>query len=70
MYATCRLPNLPGAKKLIYTHISMPLTAISEFREKAKEDPLFAGLADICERHDGLWSGEAEEFLLSNGKSI
>lgn len=70
MYATCRLPHLPGAKKLIYTHISMPLTAITEFREKGKEDALFAGLADICDRHDGLWSAEAEQYLLSNGKSI
>ncbi len=70
MYATCRLPQLPGAKKLIYTHISMPLTAISEFREKGKDDALFEGLADICDRHEGLWSAEAEEYLLANGKSI
>jgi threonine dehydrogenase-like Zn-dependent dehydrogenase len=68
MYATCRLPNLPGAKKLIYTHISMPLTAISDFREKGKEDPLFAALAEICGRHNGLWSAEAEKYLLANGK--
>jgi threonine dehydrogenase-like Zn-dependent dehydrogenase len=69
-YATCRLPNLPGAKKLIYTQISMPLTAITDFEEKGKEDPLFADLAGICDRHGGLWSAEAEEYLLKNGQPI
>ena len=70
MYATYRLPQLPGAKKLVYTHISMPLTAISDFREKGKEDPLYTELADICDRHNGLWSGEAEEYLLKNGNPL
>jgi hypothetical protein len=43
----------------------MPLTAISEFRELGKTNPLFQKLADICDRHNGLWSLEAEELLLS-----
>ena len=62
--ATLNLPDIPGGKKLIYTHLEMPLTPISEFRELGKTDPLFAELADICDRHDGLWSVEAEERLL------
>jgi len=62
--ATLDLPNIPGGKKLIYTHIEMPLTAISDFRERGKDNPLFNDLADICDRHDGLWSVEAEELLL------
>jgi threonine dehydrogenase-like Zn-dependent dehydrogenase len=62
--ATLNLPNLPGSKKLIYTHISMPLTAISEFAQKGRTDPLFRGLAEICERNGGLWSAEAERYLL------
>jgi hypothetical protein len=70
MYATCGLPKLPGAKKLIYTHICMPLTAITEFAEKGKEDPLFASLAELCSKNNGLWSAEAERYLLENGKPI
>ena len=70
MYATCRLPQLPGAKKLIYTHISMPLSAIGDFAEKGKEDPLFSELHRICERHGGLWNTEAEKYLLENGKPV
>lgn len=59
-------PKLPGGKKLIYTHISMPLTAIEDFRAKVSEDSRFAGLADICEANHNLWSPEAEEYLLAN----
>ncbi len=59
------LPSIPGGKKLIYTHIMMPLTAIADFAELGKEDPLFAELAKIVAGHDGLWSGEAEQYLLS-----
>ena len=68
--ATLNLPKIPGGKKLIYTHISMPITAITEFEEKGKTDPLFAGLAEICNRHNGLWSVEAEQYLLKNAKPI
>lgn len=63
---TLNQPKLPGGKKLIYTHIEMPLTAISDFRAKAAEDPRFAGLADICEANRNLWCLEAEEYLLAN----
>lgn len=63
---TLNQPKLPGGKKLIYTHIEMPLTAIEDFREKAKEDPRFEGLAEICEANHNLWCPEAEEYLLKN----
>lgn len=68
--ATLNLPKIPGGKKLIYTGISLPLTAISDFAEKGKEDPMFATLGEICKRHNGLWSAEAEKYLLANAKSI
>lgn len=67
---TLNLPNIPGGKKLVYTHIDLPLTAIADFAEKGKEDPMFAKLAEICDRHNGLWSGEAEKYLLANAKEI
>ena len=65
--ATLNLPKIPGGKKLIYNHMEMPLTAISDFRELGIKQPIFNDLADICDRYDGLWSVEAEEFLLKNG---
>lgn len=63
--ATKNLPQLPGGKKLIYTHIQMPLTAIADFAELGKNDERFAQLAQICDAHNGLWSAEAEAYLLN-----
>ncbi len=61
---TLNLPSIPGGKKLIYTHIEMELTAIEEFEEKGLHNRFFADLAEICNRHNGLWNLEAEEYLL------
>ncbi len=62
---TLSLPDIPGGKKLMYTHIDLELTAIADFRAKQDEDPLFGQLADIVGAHDGLWCGEAERALLA-----
>ncbi|MCH7657985.1 MAG: zinc-binding dehydrogenase [Bacteroidetes bacterium] len=67
---TLNLPAIPGGKKLIYTHISMPLTAIKSFSDKGKTNPLFRKLAEITEKNGGLWSTEAEEYLLGNARQI
>lgn len=64
------LPEIAGAKKLIYTQISMPLTAIDDFAGLGESDPLFAELARITADSRGLWSDEAEEYLLANAGSI
>ena len=62
---TLHLPEIPGGKKLIYTQFHMPLTAIEDFRKMGEEEPLFARLADVCDRHNGLWNKEAEDILLN-----
>jgi len=67
---TKNLPDIPGGKKLIYTNISMPLTSLYKLNEKGKEDPFYAGLHEIVEKHDYLWSIEAERYLLENAGKI
>lgn len=62
------LPSIPGGKKLIYTHLDMPLTAIADFEEAGKTNPVFAELDRICKAHKNLWCTEAEEYLLSHWK--
>ncbi|MCL2111860.1 MAG: zinc-binding dehydrogenase [Clostridiales bacterium] len=66
--ATLNMPELGGGKKLIYNHISMPLTAIADFAKLGEDDPFFAKLAELVEGSGGLWSAEAEQWLLKNGK--
>ena len=62
--ATKHLPEIPGSKKLIYTGIQLPLTAIADFEKLGKEDPFFARLDELCNANHGLWSAEAEKYLL------
>lgn len=66
---TKHLPKIPGGKKLIYTHLAMELTALWEFEEKGKTDPLFASLDRIVKANNGLWCGEAESYLLAHAKT-
>jgi threonine dehydrogenase-like Zn-dependent dehydrogenase len=68
--ATLHLPQIPGGKKLIYNHLEMPLTAIADFAEKGKMNPVYAQLASICNKYKGLWSVEAEAYLLKNAAGL
>ena len=63
---TLRLPQLEGGKKLIYTHINMPLTAIADFAQLGETDHRYRVMADLIEAHNGLWCAEAEAYLLEN----
>ena len=65
---TMNLPSIPGGKKLIYTHIEMPLTAIADFGKAGK--PVYDRLDAICKAHNGLWSVEAEEYLLAHSDEL
>jgi len=67
---TLNLPNIPGGKKLIYNHLEMPLTPITEFEKIGESNPVYAKLDEICKRHKGLWSVEAEQYLLENADKV
>ena len=64
--ATLNMPKIGGGKKLIYNHISMPLTPIADFAKLGEDDPFFKKLAEIVEAHGGLWNVEAENWLIGN----
>jgi hypothetical protein len=44
----------------------MPLTAIDDFEELGKTEPLFAKLAQSCKQHRGMWNAEAEKILFEH----
>ncbi|HSU01532.1 MAG TPA: zinc-binding dehydrogenase [Nocardioides sp.] len=62
--ALCSLPSFTGGKILIYPHIDLELTAISDFASAGRHDPRLARLAEICAPHDNIWNHEAEDYLL------
>jgi len=65
---TLNLPDIPGGKKLVYNNVSMPLVALDDL--SGMEGDLYQGLAAIVEKENGLWSPEAERFLLANAPAI
>ena len=67
---TKNLPYISGGKKLIYNNINMPLVALDELAEKGNNNPLLAKLAEIVNDNNGVWSVEAERYLLANAPEI
>ncbi|MCC8035064.1 MAG: zinc-binding dehydrogenase [Rikenellaceae bacterium] len=67
---TLDLPSIPGGKKLIYTHLQMPLVAIGDFGKLGEENPAFTRLDEICSAHNGLWNTRAEKYLLDNPEAF
>lgn len=67
---TINLHKIPGGKKLVYTNIKMPMTAIDDFERLGETDKNFAALAEIVARHNGLWCAEAEKYLLAHSEKI
>lgn len=60
------LPNIPGGKKLIYSHIEMELTAIEDFEKLGENNEFYSKLSEICKNNNNVWCEEAEKFLLNN----
>jgi hypothetical protein len=67
---TLNLPDISGGKKLIYTHLDMELTALEDFEKLGQSDPLFKELSGIINKNKGLWSVEAENYLLEHARRI
>ena len=67
---TLNLPNIPGGKKLMYTHITMPLTPITDFEAKGQTNPIYTQLHHLCAANNGLWNVEAEAYLLANADKL
>ena len=68
--ATLDLTKVPGGKRLVYTHVKMPMTAIADFAEKGKSDPFYAELDRLCAANSGLWCKAAEDYLLANAPKV
>lgn len=64
------MPHLSGGKKLIYTGLKMPLTAIEDFSKLGEKDVVYKVLDEICSKNNGLWSVAAENYLLEHMDKI
>ena len=68
--ATLDLLKVPGGKRLVYTHVKMPMTAISDFAKLGETDPFYAELDRLCTANKGLWCKAAEDYLLAHAPKL
>ena len=61
-----QLPQLPGGKKIVYSQKNYPITDVNTFSGGAFEQTL----REIVEKHNGLWSAEAESYFLEHCPAI
>ena len=61
-----QLPSLPGGKKIVYSQKNYPITDVQNFADGEMEQQLKA----IVEKHNGLWSAEAETYFLEHCADI
>ena len=73
---TLNLTKIKGAKKLIYTHVDLPLTAVEDFGKAAEENAgtdlgnLYADLDALCKAAGNLWCAAAEKRLLEEAHNL
>lgn len=67
---TLQLPNIPGGKKLIYTHKDLPITSIQDIIDGKYSDPFYQELRKILVENDGLWGEEAEAYVLKYADTV
>ncbi|WP_086348103.1 zinc-binding dehydrogenase [Candidatus Enterococcus clewellii] len=61
---TLKQPEIGGGKKLVYTHKEFERTELNDLTQLNKE------LAEIVSKTDGIWSKEAEDYVLTNFPEI
>ena len=61
-----QLPQLPGGKKIVYSQKNYPITDVQTFSGSEFEQTL----KEIVEKHNGLWSAEAESYFLEHCPEI
>lgn len=60
---TLNQPEIGGGKKLVYTHKDFELTNLSDISRESE-------LGKILAKTDGIWSKEAEDYVLNNYSEI
>lgn len=67
---TLGLPNIPGGKKLVYTQKTIPLKSLEEILTGNHTDVFYKNLQKILANTNGIWSKNAEQYVLDNAAEI
>lgn len=66
---TLNIPKIPGGKKIVYTQKKLNLTSLDNIKN-ISDDEFYIKLSEIININGGLWSVEAEEYLLKHAPKI
>lgn len=62
---TINLPQIYGGKKLVYTQKNLGLASLTELIENGDDE-----LREILNKNNGIWSKEAEDYILNKSNNI
>lgn len=69
-YVTINQPQIAGGKKLIYSQKRLPLIDLGKLLSEPAPDTFQQQLKEILVKSGGLWSKEAENYILDHAPNI
>ncbi|WP_392561696.1 zinc-binding dehydrogenase [Orbus sturtevantii] len=69
-YVTANQPSIPGGKKVVYSQKSLPLIELHKLMSEEQNQPFYIELKNILVKTEGIWSKEAEDYILAHAKNI
>lgn len=69
-YVTLNQPTISGGKKVVYSQKALPLIDLHQLMREQQSDPFYQQLKHILQKTEGIWSKEAEDYILSNAPNI
>lgn len=67
---TLNLPDIKGGKKLTYTHKKMELKSLRDIQQQDQPVAFYNDLKAILNKTNGVWSKEAEQYILEHAEEI
>ena len=69
-HTTLNLPQIIGGKKMVYTQKALPLISLNTLLQEEPETDFLRQLKQLLVASGGLWSKQAEDFVLKNAPGI
>ncbi|WP_392564543.1 zinc-binding dehydrogenase [Orbus wheelerorum] len=69
-YVTMNQPSISGGKKVIYSQKSLPLIDLRKLISQEQSEPFYIELKKILVKTEGIWSKEAEDYILKYADNI
>jgi len=69
-YVTMNQPSIGGGKKVVYSQKSLPLIELHKLMSEPQTEPFYLELKNILTKTEGIWSKEAEDYVVNHAPNI